>query len=63
MERHIYLQVKIFEECEEGLLRELVLKLRSQVFSPGDYICRIGEIGKNIYVFKLTNRIFPSLPF
>lgn len=41
----IILQVKIFKDCEQGLLCELVLKLRPQIFSPGDYICRCGEIG------------------
>lgn len=39
-------QVRIFEQCEEGLLRELVLKLRPSIYSPGEYICRIGEIGR-----------------
>lgn len=27
-------------------MRELVLKLKPQTFSPKDYICRIGEVGE-----------------
>ncbi|KAK7502695.1 hypothetical protein BaRGS_00005945, partial [Batillaria attramentaria] len=43
-------EVRIFEQCEEGLLRELVLKLRPSIYSPGEYICRIGEIGREMYI-------------
>ncbi|GFR71544.1 cyclic nucleotide-gated cation channel [Elysia marginata] len=51
---HVHLdtlkRVEIFQATEAGFLCELVLRLIPVLFSPGDYICRKGEVGKEMYI-------------
>jgi len=53
---HVHLdtlkKVRIFQDAEKGLLVDLVLKLQLQVFSPGDFVCRKGDVGKEMYIIK-----------
>lgn len=41
-------RVQLFQDFEPGLLVELILRLKLQVFSPGDYICRKGDVGREV---------------
>lgn len=45
-------RVHVFQDCEPGLLEELVTKLKLQIYSPGDYVCRKGDVGHEMYFIK-----------
>jgi len=42
--------VPLFSGCEQDFLLELAVQLRSQIYLPGDYVCRLGEIGREMYI-------------
>lgn len=41
-------RVHVFQDCEPNLLGELVTKLKLQIYSPGDYVCRKGDVGHEV---------------
>ncbi|VDK48023.1 unnamed protein product [Anisakis simplex] len=41
-------RIKLFEDCDPGLLHELILMLQLRVYNPGDYVCKKGDIGKGL---------------
>ncbi|KRZ04631.1 Cyclic nucleotide-gated olfactory channel [Trichinella zimbabwensis] len=45
-------KARVFKDCDPGLLAEMVLKLRMEIFSPGDYVFRRGDVGKHMYIVK-----------
>ncbi|KAK3086855.1 hypothetical protein FSP39_024446, partial [Pinctada imbricata] len=43
-------KVKLFQDCDKSLLLDLVLKLKAILYLPGDFVCRKGEVGKEMYI-------------
>ncbi|KAJ8312429.1 hypothetical protein KUTeg_009802 [Tegillarca granosa] len=43
-------KVTIFQECQPEFLHDLVLKMRAYIFTPGDLICRRGEIAREMFI-------------
>ncbi|XP_065759070.1 cyclic nucleotide-gated channel beta-3 [Muntiacus reevesi] len=45
-------KVDLFKGCDTQMIYDMLLRLRSIVYLPGDFVCKKGEIGKEMYIIK-----------
>ncbi|NXK94143.1 CNGA4 protein, partial [Formicarius rufipectus] len=45
-------RVGLFHSWEHEVLQQLVLRLRPQVFGPGEFVCRRGDVGREMYFIR-----------
>ncbi|XP_071944936.1 cyclic nucleotide-gated channel rod photoreceptor subunit alpha-like [Antedon mediterranea] len=45
-------KVTMFNACPPEFLHELVLKMPSTIFTPGDLICRKGEVAREMFIIS-----------
>uniref|UniRef100_A0A0N4Z4S1 Cyclic nucleotide-binding domain-containing protein n=1 Tax=Parastrongyloides trichosuri TaxID=131310 RepID=A0A0N4Z4S1_PARTI len=48
-------KVKLFQDCETGVLYEIILRLKPRIFSPQDYVCKKGDVGNEMYIIASGN--------
>ncbi|XP_041446199.1 cyclic nucleotide-gated cation channel beta-3 isoform X3 [Xenopus laevis] len=44
--------VVLFQGCDRQMIYDMLKRLRSVVYLPGDYVCKKGEIGREMYIIK-----------
>ncbi len=49
LNKEIIERVPLFEKAEPSLIRDIILQLEPAVFTPGDYIVRAGELGRDMF--------------
>uniref|UniRef100_A0A803J4Z3 Cyclic nucleotide-binding domain-containing protein n=1 Tax=Xenopus tropicalis TaxID=8364 RepID=A0A803J4Z3_XENTR len=45
-------KVILFQGCDRQMIYDMLKRLRSVVYLPGDYVCKKGEIGREMYIIK-----------
>uniref|UniRef100_A0A8C6SSC3 Cyclic nucleotide gated channel subunit beta 1b n=1 Tax=Neogobius melanostomus TaxID=47308 RepID=A0A8C6SSC3_9GOBI len=45
-------KVPLFQGCDSQMIFDMLKSLRSVVYLPGDYVCKKGEVGREMYIIK-----------
>ncbi|XP_072374607.1 cyclic nucleotide-gated channel beta-1-like isoform X1 [Scyliorhinus torazame] len=45
-------KVALFQGCDRQMIFDMLNRLKSVVFLPGDFVCKKGEIGREMYIIK-----------
>ncbi|XP_002759095.4 cyclic nucleotide-gated channel beta-3 isoform X2 [Callithrix jacchus] len=45
-------KVDLFKGCDTQMIYDMLLRLKSILYLPGDFVCKKGEIGKEMYIIK-----------
>ncbi|XP_007517413.1 cyclic nucleotide-gated cation channel beta-3 [Erinaceus europaeus] len=52
MNFNIISKVDLFKGCDTQMLYDMLLRLKSTLYLPGDFVYKKGEIGKEMYIIK-----------
>ncbi|XP_032892357.1 cyclic nucleotide-gated cation channel beta-1 [Amblyraja radiata] len=45
-------KVALFQGCDRQMVFDMLKRLKSVVYLPGDHVCKKGEIGREMYIIK-----------
>ncbi|XP_051878549.1 cyclic nucleotide-gated cation channel beta-3-like [Pristis pectinata] len=45
-------KVDLFKDCDKEMIYDILLRLKSVVYLPGDFVCKKGDIGKEMFIIK-----------
>uniref|UniRef100_A0A8B9HRV4 Cyclic nucleotide gated channel subunit beta 1b n=1 Tax=Astyanax mexicanus TaxID=7994 RepID=A0A8B9HRV4_ASTMX len=45
-------KVPLFEGCDRQMIYDMLKRLKSVVYLPGDYVCKKDEVGREMYIIK-----------
>uniref|UniRef100_A0AAQ6ILZ1 Cyclic nucleotide-binding domain-containing protein n=1 Tax=Anabas testudineus TaxID=64144 RepID=A0AAQ6ILZ1_ANATE len=45
-------KIALFQGCDQQMLVDMLLRLKSIVYLPGDFVVKKGDIGKEMYIIK-----------
>ncbi|XP_018596529.2 cyclic nucleotide-gated cation channel beta-3-like [Scleropages formosus] len=45
-------KIDLFKGCDNQMLVDMLLRLKSIIYLPGDFVCKKGDIGKEMYIIK-----------